>query len=54
MCKEKSYFIASSTLKIKYGKSKGMQEKGINHGYMAWIQIIRHSGSLFGIIRQAS
>ena len=24
---EKCYFIASSSLKIKYGKSKGMQEK---------------------------
>ena len=25
--KEQRYFIASSTLKIKFGKSKGMQEK---------------------------
>ena len=25
--KEKCYFLASSSLKIKYGKLKGMQEK---------------------------
>ena len=28
------YFIASFTLKIKSGKSKGMQEKSVYHGCM--------------------
>ena len=29
---QKCYFIASSSLKIKYGKCKGMQEK-----YLSWV-----------------
>ena len=43
---KKCYFIASSTLKIKCGKSKGMQEK-----YLSWVYCVDrkicHSGSVF-------
>ena len=48
---KKCYFIASSTLKIKCGKSEGMQEKV---SIMGVDRRIHHSGSLFGITRLIS
>ena len=51
---EKFYFIASSSLKIKCGKSKGMQEKVSIMGVWGVARKICHLGSLFGIFLQAS
>ena len=50
--KERVFFIASSSLKIKCGKSQGMQEK-VSRVYGVDRKVL-HSGSLFGITRQAS
>ena len=43
-------FLTYSTLKVKCGISKGLQEKVSIMG--VWCGKVRHSGSLFGITRQ--